>query len=128
MAADRFGLPHFEFGNVAYLTSTAAYMLALALMEHQDGDTIDVIHTAGIELQIATEYSMQRMCIEYYIGWARGMGIEFRPAPATSLLHAPVYAVDHNVPFKDNTAIALGPDMKPVSPTDSRDPMELAVS
>ena len=126
--ANRFGVPHFDMGNVAYLTSTAAYMLALALMEHQDGNTIDAIHSAGIEMQIGTEYTMQRPCVEYYIGWARGMGIEWKPAPGTSLLRAPVYAVDHDMPFKDNTVVPLGPSLQPINPTDSRDPMELSAS
>ena len=125
--AERFGVDHFG-KNVNYLTSTSAYMLALALMEHMDGDTIDAVHVAGVEMQIGTEYSMQKPCLEYYIGWARALSIEWKPADGCGLLRAPVYAVDHSGPFKDNSFFPVGPSLNPITATESQDPMELTAS
>ena len=113
---DTFGIEHFDLGKVAYLTSTAAYMIALALLEHMKGDTIDAIYAAGVEMQIGTEYSMQKPCVEYYLGWARALGIEWKPAPGNSLLRAPVYARDHDKPYKDDNWRGIGADGQKLDP------------
>lgn len=85
----------------AYLTSSPAFMIALALHEHLQGDTVDEIRLAGIELSVGTEYFNQRPCMEYYIGLAKGMGIKVSlpPAPyACSLLASPIYSIDEELP------------------------------
>ncbi len=117
---DAFGVPHFDLGKVAYLTSTAAYMIAHALLEHQNGDTIDAIHTAGVEMQIGTEYSAQKPCFEYYVGWARALGIEWKPAPGTEIIRAPVYARDHSKPFQDDNWRPVGSDELLATPDPER--------
>lgn len=92
-----------------YATSSPAYMLALALHEHLQGDTIDEVRYAGIELSIGTEYFFQRPCMEFYLGMAMGMGIEVtRPPMGSSLLSAPRYAID---------AAPVGPKGIVVDPT-----------
>ena len=53
-----------------YLTSSIAYMLALAVYERPDE-----IRLLGIDMAAATEYVEQRACLEYYIGVADGLGI-----------------------------------------------------
>lgn len=84
-----------------YLTSTAAFMLALALYEHENGQTIDTIRLAGIELAIGTEYFDQRPCVEYWIGRLEQAGIEYIPSPyGQSILNGPIYAVEHFAPLK----------------------------
>jgi hypothetical protein len=78
-----------------YVTSSPAYMLALALYEHLEGDTLSEIRLAGIELSVGTEYFHQRPCFEFYLGMARGMGIRVtRPPMGSSLLASPRYAID----------------------------------
>jgi hypothetical protein len=78
-----------------YTTSSPSYMVALAVYEHMQGDTIDEIRMAGIELAVGTEYFWQRACFEYYLGMAKGLGIKVtRPPVGSSLLTAPRYAID----------------------------------
>ena len=107
--AERFGR---EFGQrkQAYLTSTPAYMIALALLEHERYRwwnprtwrfKVNELLLAGIELAIGTEYFWQRPCFEYYCGIARGMGIKVSIPPpkyGTSILSAPVYGLDDSLP------------------------------
>ena len=96
------------FGN--YLTSTPAYMLAMAL--YMDGlaragregeevakglraERIDEFRIVGVELAVGTEYFHQRACFEYYLGRALERGIKVTwPPTGTSLLNAPMYARD----------------------------------
>ena len=89
-----------------YLTSTSAYMLALALYEHLNGDTIDEVHMAGIEMAVGTEYSLQKPCVEYWLGRLAGSGVTIVRAPMTELLRAPLYAIDHEMPFVDKNFTA----------------------
>ena len=89
-----------------YLTSTSAYMLALALYEHLNGDTVDEMHMAGIEMAVGTEYSLQKPCVEYWLGRLAGSGVTIVRAPMTELLRAPLYAIDHEMPFVDKNFTA----------------------
>ena len=101
---ERYGRPWVDGGKRAYLTSTSAYMMALALYEHdlavERGDRdgmISEIRIAGIEMQIGTEYFHQRACFEYWCGMAEGKGIKVVTSPyGTSLLMGPIYARDHH--------------------------------
>lgn len=79
-----------------YLTSSAAYMLALVVLEHDRGQTVDKLYLAGIELAIGTEYFHQRPCVEHWLGIMKGKGIEVVQSPyGTSLLTGPIYAREH---------------------------------
>jgi hypothetical protein len=98
---DALGIP-WNGQNQMYVTSSPAYMVALALYEHMQGDKLDEIRIAGIELAIGTEYAVQRPCFEFYLGMAIGMGVTVtRPPQGTALLAAPRYAIDDHI---------LGPD------------------
>ena len=70
-----------EFFGRDYFTSTIAFMIALAIYEG-----FEVIDVYGVDLIVGTEWETQRQCAEYYIGWARGAGIEVHIPAASSLL------------------------------------------
>ena len=93
-----------KFGH--YLTSTSAYMAALAIMEG-----VDEIRIAGVDMAIGTEYSHQKPCLEYLLGYARGMGIKVTLPPlpyACPMLNAPMYAVDYlDSPERGTHAVGL---------------------
>lgn len=87
-----------------YLTSSPAWMLALALYEHKCGQTIAEIRLAGIEMLIGTEYARQKPCIEFWLGLAIGMGIEVQVAPTGSaILTDGIYAVDYLEPIQNDS-------------------------
>lgn len=69
-----------------YLTSTAAYMLALAIHER-----VSVVHIYGIEMTSKSEYADQRAGFEYLLGLARGRGLSIVLPPSCPLLVAPLY-------------------------------------
>ena len=97
---ERYGRPWVGGGKRPYLTSTAAYMVALAVKEHDDGKTVGELRMAGIELAIGTEYFHQRACLEYWLGIAYGKGINIELAPSgTSILTGPIYTRDHLSPL-----------------------------
>jgi len=109
-----------------YLTSSAAFMLALALYEHDNGDTIDRLYLAGVELAIGTEYFDQRPCVEYWIGRLEQAGIEYVPSPyGQSILNGPIYAVEHSSPLDPKSmgeAVGIpGQPMPVVSVTEDED-------
>jgi hypothetical protein len=99
-------LPSLPPSKRLYLTSTSAYMLALALYEHLNGDTVDEMHMAGIEMAVGTEYSLQKPCVEYWLGRLKGAGVDVVRAPMSELLRAPLYAIDHEMPFVDKNFTA----------------------
>jgi hypothetical protein len=70
-----------------YLTSSAAYMIALAIYEW-----VDELSLLGIYLQTGSEYQQQRPCVEYLLGVARGFGIKVILPPDCQLTKAPLYA------------------------------------
>lgn len=61
-------------------TSTAAYMIALAIMERYD-----TIGVWGIHLTARTVYARQRPGVEYLLGMARQQGIDVYLPPGSSL-------------------------------------------
>jgi len=69
------------FGGQDYFTSTIALMLALAVREG-----FREIAIFGVDLIVGTEWETQRQCVEYYIGWARGMGVRVLVPENSSLL------------------------------------------
>lgn len=75
-----------------YLTNTACYMVALALTEHLEGQTVKKLHLAGVELNGFRERYAERMCLEYYLGMAEGMGIKVLRSPyGVGILEGPLY-------------------------------------
>ena len=81
-----------------YATSTFGYMVALALFEHiTQSPAIAEIRLAGMELAIGTarERSWEWPNLAFYLGMAHGLGIKITlPPGGTSILNAPLYAVD----------------------------------
>ena len=71
----------------SYLTSTAAYMVALAIQE-----SVDEIQLLGIYMQTGIEYREQRPGIEYLLGFARAKGISVLLPADCLLTKAPLYA------------------------------------
>ena len=71
-----------------YLTSTLAHMLMYAIL-HKDAD----IELYGFEAESGTEYAHQRACIEYWIGYGRGLGMSIT-APGSGLLNGRHYAYE----------------------------------
>ena len=75
------------YGGVPYLTSTLAHMLAYAIHENQGAK----IELYGFEAESNTEYAAQRPCIEYWVGYGRGLGMSIE-APGSGLLKGRHYA------------------------------------
>ncbi|KKN82076.1 hypothetical protein LCGC14_0313430 [marine sediment metagenome] len=66
-----------------YLTNSISYMIALAMMEG-----FEEIGVFGVDMAHDTEYQSQRPSCEYYIGYARGMGIKVTIPAQSDLLKA----------------------------------------
>jgi hypothetical protein len=84
-----------RFGQRPYFTSSIGYMLAMAIAEGRnaqfepiDEDAVGWIGLYGIDLASDTEYAEQRPNAEYFIGLARGLGIEVVIAEGSALLRA----------------------------------------
>jgi hypothetical protein len=72
-----------------YFTSTAAFMLALAMLEG-----FERIEIFGISMGSQTEYHYQRANFEYMIGLARGLGFEVELLPQTPLCKGQLYGYE----------------------------------
>lgn len=68
-----------RFGS--YFTTSISYMIALAIFV---GATD--IHLYGIDMATNKEYQLERPSVEYYIGIARGLGINVYVPPQSDLL------------------------------------------
>jgi len=66
-----------------YMTSSPAWMLGLAITMGAKA-----IHLYGIDMAQETEYFEQRNCLEYLIGFARGLGIDVYVPNESDLLKA----------------------------------------
>lgn len=64
-----------------YFTNSISYMLAYAI--YLKATVIDLY---GCFMGTKTEYAYQKPCIEYWIGYARGKGIEVNTHSPTSLM------------------------------------------
>jgi len=84
----RFPLEDMMIGK-PYLTSTLAHMLYYAIFFYPDAD----IELYGFEAESNTEYAAQRPCIEYWVGYGRGLGMSIE-APGSGLLKGRHYAYD----------------------------------
>ncbi len=70
-----------------YFTSTLAHMLTYAIYK----DRYAKIELYGFEAESNTEYAAQRPCIEYWVGYGRGLGMSIE-APGSGLLKGRHYA------------------------------------
>lgn len=95
-----------------YLTNTVSMMIALALYEHTQGQTVSDIGLWGIDMAqhglaqghngwFTSEYARQRPSVEYWIGIAEGMGISVTiPDQSDILKTACIYGYQHTEAFK----------------------------
>lgn len=89
---DRFPLEVITKSGKIYLTSTLAHMLAMAINYYiADDSQCSEIELYGFEAESNTEYAAQRPCIEYWVGYGRGLGISIE-APGSGLLKGRHYA------------------------------------
>ena len=73
-----------------YFTSSVSYALALAI--YLEYERIEIY---GVEMETNTEYQYQRDCVTYWIGYARGRGIEVKEF--SKLFDAPLYGYEGEV-------------------------------
>lgn len=98
--------------GTAYMESSIAYMMGLALLELTAGDRIGVW---GCDLSTGGEYAYQRPNMEYLIGLARGRGIKVY-VPAQNALMSPLRSVPYGLNNPDGTV----PVFSSVSATPAR--------
>jgi len=79
---------HNPMSRSPYLTSTLAHMLAYAIQIDPEDVSIELY---GFEAESNTEYAAQRPCIEYWVGYGRGLGMSIE-APGSGLLKGRHYA------------------------------------
>lgn len=84
-----------------YLTSTIAYMAALAISQLQPGDEL---WFWGVDLAADTEYFRQRPGFEYLCGVAQGRGIKILLPSACPILKGPFYGRDDPRDAADDAA------------------------
>lgn len=78
-----------HFGH--YFTNSVSWMLALAIMSGQFPE----IGIYGIDMAQDEEYQHQRPSVEFFLGWARGKGIDIDIPATADLLKAPfLYGID----------------------------------
>lgn len=79
-----------------YFTNSISYMTALAICEG-----FGTIHIYGVDMAQATEYAHQRPSCEYFIGLAKGLGIEVYIPPNADLCKTPyLYGVENDNEFR----------------------------
>ncbi len=79
---ENFGIPRMASKlKDAYFTNSISFMIALAISEG-----FNVIHLYGVDMAVGTEYAEQRPSCEYYVGIAKGMGIDIRIPTESDLL------------------------------------------
>jgi len=72
-----------------YLTSSASFMLALAIHEG-----VDEVYIAGLEMASGSEYTYQRDGFAYMVGLANGRGIHVELPENTGLFKAAIYSYE----------------------------------
>jgi len=78
-----------------YFTNTIAWLIALAI--EQEPEEIGIW---GVNMAQDTEYAHQRPCCEYFLGMAKGLGIEITIPKASELLKAShLYGVEPQPDF-----------------------------
>lgn len=70
-----------NLGGRDYFTSSIAYMFALALLEG-----FEEIGIWGVDLIVGEEYTNQKPCLEWWIGFAEGRGVKVFVPPQSALM------------------------------------------
>jgi hypothetical protein len=84
-----------HFGR--YFTNTVSWMLAFAIISKQ----YRKIGVYGIDMAQDSEYDHQRPSCEYFLGWAKGQGIELDIPDTSDLLKAPfLYGLEDGDPLR----------------------------
>lgn len=81
-----------------YFTNSIAWMQGLAIAEGASA-----VHVFGVDMSQDTEYRFQRACCEYWLGVAKGRGIDSYVPPTSDLIHAINqygYETDHGLRAK----------------------------
>ena len=78
-----------ERGIEPYYISSIDYMIALAIYER-----FDRIELYGVELREQTEWAMQKSGATFWVGFARGRGIDVYIPKKSVLMSAPLYGKD----------------------------------
>jgi hypothetical protein len=78
-----------------YFTSTFAFEIALAL--YQGYERIEIY---GFDMSGQDEFGSQKPCAEFWLGVARGMGVEIYLPPNNQLLWGPLYGYEGNTSMK----------------------------
>lgn len=73
------------FLPIPYLENSISYMMALALMEHAEGEAIERIGLWGVHMRGAPEYADERASVTFLTGLALGMGIKIDIPPGNPL-------------------------------------------
>ena len=90
-----------------YFTSSAAWMLALAITQLEPGDNL-LLYGCDMGQSSQWEYVRQRAGIEHYLGQAEGRGINVVTPSTGPLLRGDMYGVDDlTAPFKGLTRARL---------------------
>jgi len=79
-----------EQTGTQYYTNTVSWMIAFAVLEGARK-----ISLYGIDMARSEEYEYQRPSVEYFVGWARGLGVEvYIPPESDILLTTFMYAIE----------------------------------
>lgn len=79
-----------------YFTNSVSWMIAQAILEGYKK-----IGVYGVDMAQDSEYGHQRPSCEYFIGWARGLGIDIDIAPSSDLLKSPfLYGAESGGPMR----------------------------
>lgn len=83
-----------HFGR--YFTNTVSWMIAHAIYEQRSK-----IGVYGVDMAQDSEYQHQRPSCEYFLGWARGAGIQIEIPPTSDLLKSPfLYGAEDGNPLR----------------------------
>lgn len=76
---------------VRYMTSSASFLMGMAIHELKAGD---VIYLAGFEMATGSEYTYQRDGMTYMIGVANGRGITVNLSERSGIMRAKIYSYE----------------------------------
>lgn len=74
-----------------YFTNSISYMVAYACHIHKKGDKIEEIAIYGVDMAQDEEYAKERPSVEYFVGYARAMGIPVYIPPESDICKVPYY-------------------------------------
>lgn len=74
--------------------STIAYMVGLAILEHQNGDTVSALNLIGVDMSTEEEYGHQQQNLKGLLRIAKFLGINVNIPENSALLQKTLYAFD----------------------------------